>query len=91
MALNNEELDRDIQYQIYVIQAVEEEPRIWRRGDETRNKMAYFNRIAINMNFEFDTNIFTSGKSIFNSLCKNLSGIQILSGLFFAKQFIYLI
>ena len=72
MALNNPELDIDVQHKIYEIQAVEEEPRIWRTGGETRNKIAYFNQIARNMNFEFNTNIFTSGKSIVNNLCKNL-------------------
>lgn len=62
MALNNQVLDLDVQYQIYIIRAIEEEPRIWHRNYETRNKTAYFKVIARNINLEFHTNQFSDGK-----------------------------
>lgn len=61
MELFNQELDIDVQHKIYVMRAVELEPRIWQSAYRNTKKDEYFNMIARNINLHFHTNIFSNG------------------------------
>ena len=59
MEVDRRQLDQDVQHKIYLIQAVEEEPAIWKRAEQGPNKSKFLNRIARNMCIEFNTNRFS--------------------------------
>ena len=61
---NNQELDKDVKHQMYVIRAVEEEPDIWQNQNGRRNrntKMKIFNQIGRRMSLEFNDSRFLNG------------------------------